>query len=456
MNINNLSFDEKESNINNLSFDEKESNINNLLIKSTYQILTFKKDFNKLYNLIFTFCSTYNIIISNYNINISKIQNKQYDLTDLDNDFKFNLFTTDPYRIGILLSNLLYTKYSKYIVMSTYLKNKEIIISIDNDRIIRIQLFFMYTEIGNEPNIIKELEINTFQLQYNLNTYNLQYSSDLFELMQLSYQLYHPSYFLKFYKKNNLKSLVFSELITSILQNNTYINNQSIKYLFLEKIRKHLINILYNDTYLKLQVILLDTYAIDALNNDTLNINLFNYNYPLHILISSKYIDFIIKILNKYIDFNQNTNYKLIIKTNTIYISNDFRFNRTNIVLYDTVTNKKQILLFIYNSLDYEVLPTIMSKNTLYIPHQLVIIRFLIINYYYIYLYDSKYNKSYLDIFLYNLSQIISKNDLYMIKKYNIINYIGIYKDDKIDKYKISSSIYRPHQYKFQNKHLLD
>ena len=90
-----------------LSFDIKESNIDSLLSKSKYLILNFKKDLNKLYILIFDYCSKNNIIISNSNINICVSQNKEYNLIDLDNDFKFNLLSLNPYKDALNLCNLL-------------------------------------------------------------------------------------------------------------------------------------------------------------------------------------------------------------------------------------------------------------------------------------------------------------------------------------------------------------
>jgi len=437
-----------------LSFDIKEFNIDKLLSKSKYQILNFKKDLNKLYILIFDYCSKNNIIISNSNINICVSQNKQYNLTDLDNDFKFNLLSLNPYKDALNLSNLLFTNYSKYIVMSSYLRNKEIIISIDNDKIIKIQLLFLYMEDNKKLN---NIQIENFDFKFEAKNYKLQYSTNLYELLHLSHNLYHPSNFLKFYKTNNTKTFIFSQLIKTLLYDNIQIQNK-LEYTnqLLEKIRKHLLNEIYLDSYSKIQLLLLDNTAIQSILNNSMDLNNLNYTNTLHILINSKYLDLISKILNNYIESKLDSKkYYLIIKTNIVYIINDFRFKRKNFILINKETGKKNTILYVYNSLDYEVIPTIMENKTLYIPHPLVIIRFLIINLYYMQLFDPSYDKISYNKFLNKINLLVNVDDSTILKKYNLINYIGIFIDERINKFQLGATIYRPWQYKTKYNKLL-
>jgi hypothetical protein len=437
-----------------LSFDIKEFNIDKLLSKSKYQILNFKKDLNKLYILIFDYCSKNNIIISNSNINICVSQNKQYNLTDLDNDFKFNLLSLNPYKDALNLSNLLFTNYSKYIVMSSYLRNKEIIISIDNDKIIKIQLLFLYMEDNKKLN---NIQIENFDFKFEAKNYKLQYSTNLYELLHLSHNLYHPSNFLKFYKTNNTKTFIFSQLIKTLLYDNIQIQNK-LEYTnqLLEKIRKHLLNEIYLDSYSKIQLLLLDNTAIQSILNNSMDLNNLNYTNTLHILINSKYLDLISKILNNYIESKLDSKkYNLIIKTNIVYIINDFRFKRKNFILINKETGKKNTILYVYNSLDYEVIPTIMENKTLYIPHPLVIIRFLIINLYYMQLFDPSYDKISYNKFLNKINLLVNVDDSTILKKYNLINYIGVFIDERINKFQLGATIYRPWQYKTKYNKLL-
>jgi len=437
-----------------LSFDIKEFNIDKLLSKSKYQILNFKKDLNKLYILIFDYCSKNNIIISNSNINICVSQNKQYNLTDLDNDFKFNLLSLNPYKDALNLSNLLFTNYSKYIVMSSYLRNKEIIISIDNDKIIKIQLLFLYMEDNKKLN---NIQIEQYDFKFEAKNYKLQYSTNLYELLHLSHNLYHPSNFLKFYKTNNTKTFIFSQLIKTLLYDNIQIQNK-LEYTnqLLEKIRKYLLNEIYLDSYSKIQLLLLDNSAIQSILNNSIDFNNLNFTNILHILIHSKYLDLISKILNNYIESKLDSKkYNLIIKTNIVYIINDFRFKRKNFILINKETGKKNTILYVYNSLDYEVIPTIMENKTLYIPHPLVIIRFLIINLYYMQLFDPSYDKISYNKFLNKINLLVNIDDSTILKKYNLINYIGIFIDERINKFQLGATIYRPWQYKTKYNKLL-
>ena len=100
-----------------------------LIQKSNYKILNYKLELHKLYTIIFKFCKDNYVIISNYNYNISTINKENYDLIDINYDFKFILFSFNPKKDAINLVNKLYANYSKYTFMSSYINNKEILIT---------------------------------------------------------------------------------------------------------------------------------------------------------------------------------------------------------------------------------------------------------------------------------------------------------------------------------------
>ena len=79
-----------------------------------------------------------------------------------------------------------------------------------------------------------------------------------------------------------------------------------------------------------------------------------------------------------------------------------------------------------------------------------MLIRFLLLNLISLQLFDKNYNNNYYYNFIYNLSQI-KKIKLNFTKIY----YEGIFIDDKIDKFKIGSYVYRPWQYFIKNNKLL-
>jgi hypothetical protein len=148
-----------------------------LINKSNYKILNYKYDLEKLYNIIFNYCSKNKVIISNYNYNLSIIKKYKYKLIDINNDFSFTLFSFNPKRDAINIVNEIYNKYSKYCFTNNYVFDKEIIISIDNMKILNIYLLF-----ENDKNIQNNIKF----LTHNNNIYLPNYI-----------ELFHPSHTLK-------------------------------------------------------------------------------------------------------------------------------------------------------------------------------------------------------------------------------------------------------------------
>lgn len=435
----------------------KSVNINRLLDNSYYKILNYKLDTLNLYNIIFEYCEQNKIIISNSNINVCIINSIPYKLFDINNDFNFNLLSINPYKDAIKLSNIIYKTYSKYVVVSSYLNNKEIILSIDNNRIIKFNLLFLYSS-----EIIDKIQIYNF----NLNKYKLYYSSDLFELMILLHKIYHPSEFIKYIKSNNnIESkyqilgydtkILYNYLISNILKNINLINENIISNEIRFNINKYLIESINKDSYTNIKIILLNN--TELINSNKLDLD---YNLILNLIIYESGIKLIINIINKYLEDNNLSNsYKIITKKSNTHIINDFRLIKTNIVLHNKKTNKNTILIISYNSINYEVIPIIYKFNKILIPHPIVTIRYLIINLFNLQLFDSNYNKNtYYQILSniqnnYNLEKDINKK---ILNKKIIVEYHGIFIDERIDKFKFGTNIYRPWQYELKNKKLLN
>jgi hypothetical protein len=249
--------------INNLT-----DNINILTKKSYYKILDFKHELNTLYDIIFNFCQHNNIIISNNNINMSIINKYIYNIEDIENDFSFNLFSINPYKHGIELSNIIYKEYSKYVVLSSYLHKKEIIISIDNNKLIKFNLLFLYS---NE--IIEKIKIPIFALNFNNNKYKLNYMSHILELLFLTHKIYNPTNFIKYLKSEKFNKIIENNVIGFSLKDiyNNYITDLiNIKYIYNKKninelrfkINNYIIESINSDLYTDLSIILLDNYAI--------------------------------------------------------------------------------------------------------------------------------------------------------------------------------------------------
>lgn len=443
-----------------MNITNKSDNITTLLNTSYYKILNYKLDSLTLYNIIFEYCEKNKIIISNPNINISIINNIPYKLYDINNDFNFNLLSINPYKDAINLSNIIYNIYSKYVVVSSYINNKEIILSIDNNRVIKFNLLFLYSS-----DIIDKIQIYNF----NLNKYKLYYSSDLFELMILTHKIYNPTEFIKYIKsnnsnnnKNNLESkysiigydnyTLYNYLMENLLKNinNYQINKDKIINEIRYNINKYIIESINKDNYTNIKIVLLE-------NN--VDYNKLDYNNILNIIIYESGIKLLVNIINKYLEDNDLIKiYKITTKYSNTHIVNDFRLTKTNIILHNKKTNKNTILIISYNSINYEVIPIINKINKILIPHPIVTIRYNLLNIINLQLFDSSYNKNmYYQILkkiqtLYNIEKEINNN---IINKKIIVEYHGIFIDERIDKFKFGSNIYRPWQYKLKNNKLL-
>lgn len=429
-----------------------ENNINNLLINSNYKILDIKNKKKILYYLIFQYCENNNILIYNKNFNLSSINNIKYQLSDLDNDFKFLLFTNIPKTHTINLVDIIYKKYSKYVSYTSNLYDNELIITIDNDRIIYFNLLF-----SNNVDYVSKFNI----INYNkLDIYNnnlLLLSNELL-LFYMLHELYHPSIFINLindnilfeYKKYNISleksinSLSYIEKYILIL-NNLFKNYKKIDNR-INIINKNKTKILSNfiDEINKLEIsnsiILLDTFAINILSKENIN-----FNNTLNIIINNNSksnnfnnIQYIIDILKDILKKNNIKYNKIEYNKSNIYFYNDFRLKKTNIYLIDD-NNKKMPLINIFNSIDYELIPIIKKYNNFNIPHEFVIIRFMLLNLLTSQIYDPYFNKETYYLYIYNIEKLF-KLDI----KYEKIFYKGIYKDEKSDKFKIGSYIVRP------------
>ena len=438
-----------------------ENSINTLLKNSTYKILDLKNDINKFKNIIINFCELNNILLFNKNLNISLIRNEKYNMDDLDNDFSFILFSNFPKKHATDLVNILFKEYSKYVFITSYLNNNEIVISIDNTKVIYFNLLF-------SSNIEYKTKIKP--IKYN-NIYLLP--NDII-LLFLTHELYNPTVFIKLINDNTLmtyKNTIYEEKpinkLTNIEKyyillkkkfpynksqnlNNIEIINKSYTQGLKNKILFNFFKIILTLDISK-SMTLLDIHAINILSsndllpsayNDTLNFIIQNNSNSNKFNIIQYILDIIKDILKQ-----QKIKYKNIAyKKSNLYLYNDFRLKKTNIYLI-TDDNKKISLINLFNSTDYELIPIIKKYKNLNIAHEFVIIRFMLINLIEIKLYDPYFNDSIYNKYILNISKLYTLNI-----EYTKIFYIGLYKDEKIDKFKLGANTIRPLQLELKNK----
>lgn len=442
-----------------------ENNINNLLINSNYKILDIKLKKKQLYDIIFKFCEENNILIFNENFNISFIKNIKYRLTDLNNDFNFILFSNYPKKDAVQLVEIIYKTYSTYVFYTVNLNDNEIVISIDNDRIIYFNLLFSNNiDYPSKFNIIKYDSLGNLE---NNNTKLLLLSNELI-LLIMSHELYKPSIFINLindnilfeYKKNNIgdgthiNELSYIEKYVTILNNLFHnIKKSKINVDIINRTKNKVLSNFINEISnldISNNIVLLDQLAINILSKEELN-----FNNTLNFIIQNNStsnnfnnIQYIIQILKDILKKNK-INYKNIAyNKSNLYIYNDFRLKKTTIFIM-TDDNKKLTLMNVYNSIDFELIPIIQQYKNFNIPHEFVIIRFILLNLITSQAYDNYFNKDIYNSYINNIYK------LYQLDiSYEKIFYKGTYKDEKSDKFSLGSYVVRPLQQELKNKEL--
>jgi len=403
-----------------------EKDIDKLIKFSNYKILDFKTDLNIIYNIIFKFCNDNDVLIYNPNINISKINNTKYEMKDINTDFTFIILTPSPKKHSNELLDIVYKNYSKYVSLSYYIHYSEIILTIDNNKLVYFNLLL-------DPKINSLENIN--YIDYKYKDYKLKIVSNELTLMILLHKLYNPSIFLDILKGKSNYLEIYNTIISQFKFDNAIVKNTQK----LSEFKHIILNDFYNViSSMERDIVLLDSYAIGLLNKKDSNIETFNSTLNLILSIKNNIIKLFVKIIEDILKKNKIEYKRVIYSISNIYILNDFRLKKVNIFVV-LKNDKKITLLNIFNSIEYEVLPIVKKISNIYIPHEFVIIRFILLNLISMQLYDKNLKKTTIDKY---------KNEIYTISKlnniYKEIIYIGNFKDEKIDKFNIGVNTFRP------------
>jgi hypothetical protein len=418
-------------------------NINNILDNAKFKVNKYKNTsfYINIKKDIIKYCQQ-NLIIIN-------------DIEEIDNNI-YNLYTLDPYKISIELCNLLF-KYDKYISLLTNINNKSFTIKLNNEALINIYLLFIY----NNKEIYKTI---TF-----IKNDNLLFLPPFIKLINIYNDLYDIDQFYDYNIDDKLyitQDEYLQKTITEYKQSdiNVDININSIKYNLIKdiiyKLNKNDINHIKLDYY----------YLIELQNKFNIN-NTIDYNNSLNIIIDKlSDIELIKNILihsyKKKYKFNKYDNDDDIIhiQKNNTYIIHDFRLVHYKIYLVHY--NKKYknhnhiLLLNIFNSLEYEILPIIKLNNSIlhsnYITHEFVIYRFIFIIVLNILFYEKKH--------LYKINNYINMiNEINLLLNDNKLSndmyeFIGNYRNYNFDKILYSKKFknypYKPLIYHKQNNSL--
>lgn len=406
--------------------------IDKIIKASKYKAIAFKKEQNKLYDCIIDFCSkeaNNNVILLNKNINQLYENDTDFEMTDLEEDFTFNIFSTEPQEISKKLAESIYKNYSKYITIHIYLRGSENIISIDNDKVIYV---YKYAS--------KEIKLNENSILYKFEKKDIYFLDSLTLLFFMTRDLYHPSVFLDICrnKQNNIFNSFCKIMIKYIQHNQETIKEE--KYRFIENIinveggrksfivkrpasnKKSIEEIKQFITKIIIEIIKLDA-------GDILLIEENKYDN----IISSKSFSLIKDLKNK-IEKKFKQTFRYIISD--FFVFNDFRFKRITLM-----NQNGDRLLTVFNNLEYEAIP-IVKKNVI---HPLVNIRYELFNLMtYIHYSNSSLDKKKYTIKM-SLEKCIELLKLSKtIKTMRMIEYVGEYKDDRIEKFKIGATAWRP------------
>lgn len=404
-----------------------EKDIDKLVKFSNYKILDFKTDLNIIYNIIFKFCNQNDVLIYNPNINISKINNTKYEMKDINTDFTFIILTPNPKKHSNELLDIVYKNYSKYVSLSYYIHYSEIVLTIDNNKLVYFNLLL-------DPKIDSLNSID--YVEYKYNDYKLKIVSNELTLMILLHKLYNPSIFLNILKDKSNDLEIYNTIISQFKSDNIIVKKNSQN----SSGYKHVI---LNDFYniissMEIEIVLLDSYAIHLINKKDSKIEIFNSTLNLILSIKNNIIKLFVKIIEDILKKNKIDYKRVIYSISNTYILNDFRLKKVNIFVV-LKNDQKITLLNIFNSIEYEVLPIVKKISNICIPHEFVIIRFILLNLISVQLYDKNLKKTTIDKY---------KNEIYNISKlnniYKEIIYIGNFKDEKIDKFNIGVNTFRP------------
>ncbi len=384
--------------------------INYIVNVSKYKAIALKNLHKDLYDCITDFSSKNKILLFNKRA-IVENEETNIKMENLDEDFNFILFSTTPMETAKELASEIFKKYSKFVVINTFLRGSENIISIDNNRVVYVYKYFSQN-IENNP------LIRTF------NGKKIKFIDHLSALLFISRNLYHPDLFLDICK--NKENKLFNEfiLILKKMAHNYDLhkkldsieiveggrNNKeldSIKSFINKEIKdKHKENIVYADNYLPDKIIAINSFDI-------------------------------IKDLKKKLEkkFKQHFRYTI----SDMFIFNDFRLKKI------TLMRGLDKLLIIYNNLEYEPIPVFKNKDKL-VAHPIVRIRYELFN------LSSLINFVKMDAGV--VDKIAKKTisncvELLMeaiqsVKENNTFTYAGEWKDDRIEKFKMGSSAWRP------------
>lgn len=300
-------------------------NMNDILDLATFKVNRYLSQDN--HKLVMTFIKSNNMIT--------------YDIIT-EPQAIYHLYSLTPYKHANNLTNLLF-KDNKLVSLQTNITNQLFTIKIAMSVFITVELLYVY----NKQEI--------FQLLPKYEGYYIL--DDISKIILQSHLLYSAFEDNKSLQESTdaliLKYINHETKNTTVSQKHKLEDCKLIKTIYFELIKS-----VFNFAFLSY-------YALNNTNFKTDKADL-NFNTPITI-ITSEHPSRIFKYI-------KSINKNIVSYEDHFYVTNDSRLKLTVINLINN--GKKRIIMYIYNSLTYEVVPTVKPR----IPYKYVIVRFLFLD----------------------------------------------------------------------------
>lgn len=333
-------------------------------------------------------------------------------LDKLYNFRSYTIYSYEPFKTAINLTNEL-LEIIPHVKMNTFLYREEFCIyDIYN------QLVIIKSTPSKDKNLLMEkLQFETLTHKninvktYSKNIYAIYYFSDLYK--PKNYDLSTNENFIL-----NTKSVkLFKNIPIKVF---THENEIFVKKQIFQKIKK------LDD------VIHLDYYAYKLLKNKKIN-----YKYNINIIYKDPK-----KIIN-YITNSFNKLFTISYKEHDVQDITDFRLSKINV--YAKYKNYKYLVMTIYNSTSYEIMPVYKLKHNILIAHKFVFNKFMFLHLLNLTFYTNGFaiNKY--------ISYFLKYNKVLKTDSNKNIDFVGVYKDINYSK-KIYNTTFNTNPYIPSNK----
>jgi len=356
-----------------------------LLEEATHLLIKERLQHKPIFDIIEKYISSESLILGGVKCNYLLVANKSKKEEEsevrsiLDKDYlyaPYEIYTSDAETHANKLTELL-KKHTKFVILTTTLKNKEY--SIEVEFIKGLILFHNLDSIKMQDQEIQIQDRISPVMVHNISSNNmLKVMPPNIQLIDIYHKLYSPNEVDNWPELRKLEERLWNYEITGGKRRNWRNNNKKLhgsrpNFDYKNKHSKHGItsreplHIYLNKFFKHSSFIWIGKYAMELLTGNTVT------GRELEIITDwddDTKTDPLIRHLEKYFGKNE----KILIKKQPIRLIKDFRLVKYRVLI------GKRVILTIFNSAKYELLPYKIMDNDIKIGSYLVIMRFMLIN----------------------------------------------------------------------------